>query len=227
MDSRNVTFSQGSEAGPLPSRSPDGLQTGPSGPDHARVNLSARQAREQGLLTSAISGPHGHGSSASAALQSSLVSRLQAALQSSGSTMYRLTWKQWDMPSGRRLSRLAASAHRTSDNELGSWPTPMAGNPGKPGQYNQAGNTDFSRKVEALIGKDVKGHGLNLVGWKRDAGQPARLTASGEMLIGSTAGMESGGQLNPAHSRWLMGYPPEWCDCAVTATPSSRKSRRK
>tara|TARA_Y100001951_G_scaffold103610_1_gene112858 strand:+ start:504 stop:1457 length:954 start_codon:yes stop_codon:yes gene_type:complete len=56
---------------------------------------------------------------------------------------------------------------------------------------------------------------------------PARLTATGEMQIGSGAEIKNGGQLNPALPRWLMGLPPEWCASAVTATPSSRPKRKR
>jgi hypothetical protein len=43
---------------------------------------------------------------------------------------------------------------------------------------------------------------------------------------GSPAETGSSGQLAPAFSLWLMGFPPEWDACGVAATRSSRRSRR-
>jgi hypothetical protein len=47
---------------------------------------------------------------------------------------------------------------------------------------------------------------------------------SGQTATGGTGATGSTGQLNPAYFRWLMGLPPVFCDCAVTAMRSLRRS---
>lgn len=155
--------------------------------------------------------------SASADLQSSLGSRLRQQLQNRGCAIYKLTWKEKTTPSGLPYSQLVASAHRTNATDCSSarttWPTPTA--------------NDYRGSGETVIRKDGKDRTFDRLDYSTEQGlkitQPIRITASGQILTGSDAGMENSGQLNPAHSRWLMGYPPEWDDCAVMAMPSSRK----
>lgn len=300
LDTPNAISSPGSADGNSPSCEQAGPMIAPCGLVHVHANLSARQAKELGLLTSGIYGRRGSGSSSSAALQQYLASRLPALTRWSGSTLFNLTWKERVTPSGLRICALRASVPRTSGSGFGSWPTASASDTR---HYSEsalkawiAGTTDNGHGMDLNLAAQLAGwqtptatdvqrssteahkrravfrlsigrtslapgnlgeQAAMLAGWvtpsardwKDSAGMaterpdgrsrldqlprqatlcgPARLTASGEMLTGSSAGMESGGLLNPEHSRWLMAYPIEWGRCAATVTLSTRKSARR
>jgi hypothetical protein len=423
-DTPSVTSSPAAASGPSPSGMPDGPTSGPSGPEAAPAPASARQAKDKGLMILVTSGLLGRDSSASAALQQSLESRLAPRLDTAGSTLFKLTWKHKTTPLGRQYLERAASALRTSgkgstslvsarptpqasdmtgggqakrateakrpsgsaqssnlndhvllaswstprnedaesagmrhsrgvadtltaQTSLAAWATPRSveaghstGNPdraedkksrledqvflsswatpaerdyrtanlksfaerggGKKGEQlqnqvkhlaawptpaqngnNEAGNNDSSRKTVELLagwhtptsnpatysGGNAPGYlqlpgevklaawpspctpnggrsmsieqmdptGKTLDGRKHTASLehavkfvgPVRLTAGGEVRTGLDAGMESSGQLNPAHSRWLMGVPSAWDGFACTAMQSLSPRRKR
>ena len=232
-----------------------GATTGPSGQDPARANLSPRQAEAAGLLMSGTFGRTSITSSASATLAAFMVSRFQAQTDCLGSTLYKLTWKDRVTPQQQSISARRASVLRTSGSGSTGWPTPKAEDAestgfsakrlaeGKtPDNLNsltplagwaspQSRDHKGSRTGESMYadkaGRPLNEQAANLLdGWKTENG-PARRTASGLTLTGSSAGMESGGQLSPEHSCWLQGFPTEWVSCGVSVMRSSLRKQSR
>lgn len=203
----SATSSPASAFGPMPFAEPAGQMIDLFGPVPVRANLSPRQAKALGLLISGTYGRPGITSSKSAALQSSLVSRLQARLACSGSTLFRLTWRQRVTPSGRLISALRGWALPMGDSGCISWPTPTVTD-ARGGRNRTSGRRNPNSKHH---------DGVTLV----DA---ARMHCLSRSLW--SAPTEQVGYLNPELSRWLQDIPRSWSACAPMETPSMLKRQR-
>lgn len=171
--------------------------------------------------------------SASNVLSRRIYERLKQTLP--GSTEYDLTWRTQVTPSGHVLYQLVPSTRRISGSASSGWRTPqkMDGERGpalnadpKAGQHSltteaQLAGWPTPRMTDAEKNvRTPKGAAREIA---REGAQNDLGLVSGLLPFGSPATTARRGALNPAFSRWLMGYPPEWDDYAATAMPSSRK----
>src|SRR5271170_1463073 len=111
-DTTSATSSQASGAGPTPCASPES-RTSSAGQAPAHASPSAQQGAEKETRTSGTSGQFGKGSSRSIGLSEFLGSKLKRLLSTTGSTLFRQTWKPKATPSGRLYWVHTVSVPRT------------------------------------------------------------------------------------------------------------------
>jgi hypothetical protein len=208
-DSIKSTSLPGSVDGATRYGSPGGQTTSRSGPEAALASRSAQPASSKGKRTGGTCGLSSPASSASVALQSSLESRLKERLGTGGLMEYSETWKEKVTPAGRWYWAHTASGRRTSGSGCIGWPTPSA----RDWKSDRSQKQDHEIYAnEGKVGKPLARLCLKHLG-------------AGPYLKQGDA--ETPGACNPAFVRWLMGFPPEWCDCAVMAMQSFPKLRRR
>lgn len=151
-------------------------------------------------------------SSVNADLQFYLGNRLQMQLEKiTGLMVYSLNWQRKVTPAGLPYYQHVASPLRinATASSLVRAPTPTPT------------TSDSKGSGKTVIRKDGRVRTFDRLDYATEQGMKGastRITRAGIMLTGSNAATENSGQLNPAHSRWLMGFPPEWDVCAVTVT---------
>ncbi len=238
-DTGSATSSPASAAGPLQLDLLGGPMTASCGPAPARVSRSARPARDSGTTTNGTCGPTSFACSVPDGPLSGWESRLRQRLARIGSTECLLTWKTSATPAGRPLSRLVPSTRPIVVTVSGSSPSEAAlwiacsARDWKDTPGMDTSRPDGRSRIDQLprqVAAACWPTPTSLAPAKEgnnEAGNSAGLVAiRGHAIAGSSATTEKPGALAPGFVSWLMGFPPEWLDCAPDAMPKKpRKSK--
>ena len=115
--------------------------------------------------------------------------------------------------------------------QLTGWPTPTSRT------FGENLEVELARRARMKL-SNGSGNGAGLttalaaqmVSWPMNSDlnniSVIRANLIGAELTNCTVKIENGGQLNPEHSRWLMGYPADWALSVAMVTLLSRKSHK-
>lgn len=205
------------------------------GQEAPHANHSAAPATKKAKPMRDIYFPSGLTSSASAALQQSLESKLLARLPMGGLTMFIKGWKRKATPLGRQYCQLAVSARPINVTDCGLWVSPTAQDHSRGNKPPRPWDKGIPLSQQVAMwptpaARDHKDSGDLSTSMVRKSGK-SRMDCLPRQAFGAVNGlhapMESRGSLNPAFPCWLMGYPTAWESCADTAMPLCRSVRKR
>jgi len=128
--------------------------------------------------------------------------------------------KGWPTPNasnGSGEGQAARAADPARSNELNDfallagWPTPVA----RPDNKTPEAHLRMKRRIGERDGTFSDRRAVTDIQVMAKCASGARVTSEGSVVENREA--PHGGQLDPAHARWLMGFPSAWDACALEA----------